>query len=362
MKLVSPLLKRVVYPCLSQAGFLQRPSTGRALSVVTYHGVRPASYRSLDPELDGCLVPAGAFRRQLRFFKTNYNVIHPVQFHNWLNGSVELPARALLLTCDDGLLNNLTDMLPVLTQEELSCLFFVGGQSLWPGRETLWHEQLYLMMLLSGDSAAIAQLTSLVGPQLGNNISRRSLWWSLVRSWSRFSAERRSEFLEVTRIRLALPDTWIADFFADSANQRRFGLLTQSELLALAAAGMEIGSHATSHPILSQMPNDIAADEITSSRLDLKRTLQKEVWAFAYPFGDPGSVGLREVELAERAGYRCAFLNCETSPTDSRFALPRLHITADISLAEIAAHLSGFHESIRRFARLERASSVGGRV
>ena len=36
----------------------------------------------------------------------------------------------MLLTCDDGLQNTLTDMLPVLQELGLSCLFFVTGASL----------------------------------------------------------------------------------------------------------------------------------------------------------------------------------------------------------------------------------------
>src|SRR5262245_25721071 len=106
MKFVSPLLKRVVYPCLSTAGLLQRQSERKHLNVITYHGVAPESYKSLDPHLDGSLVSAESLRRQLRFFKSRYQVIHPEQLLGSLDGTEELPTGALLLTCDDGLLNN----------------------------------------------------------------------------------------------------------------------------------------------------------------------------------------------------------------------------------------------------------------
>jgi len=34
-----------------------------------------------------------------------------------------------------------------------------------------------------------------------------------------------------------------------------------------------------------------------------------------------------------------------------KFALPRVHITADVSLAELEAHISGFHRSLRELFR-----------
>ena len=41
----------------------------------------------------------------------------------------------------------------------------------------------------------------------------------------------------------------------------------------------------------------------------LEQSLGRQVWAIAYPFGDPGSVGAREFKLAEEAGYDCGFVN-----------------------------------------------------
>ena len=53
MRLVSPVLKRMVYPILSRSGYLHRYAERGQLSVVTYHGVLPAGYKVMDPQLDG---------------------------------------------------------------------------------------------------------------------------------------------------------------------------------------------------------------------------------------------------------------------------------------------------------------------
>src|SRR4030081_334434 len=124
MRVVSPLLKRVVYPTLSKSGIL-RVTAGKGVAVLTYHGVRPSGYESLDAGLDGNLVTAENFRRQLRLLKARYNVIAPEDLLAWCEKKFEFPPRAVLLTCDDGLVNQVTGMLPVLQEEGLRCLFFV---------------------------------------------------------------------------------------------------------------------------------------------------------------------------------------------------------------------------------------------
>src|SRR6267378_5661845 len=146
MRIVSPLLKGALYPLLAKAGAFRR-SSAKGLAVVTYHGIRPAGYEPVDPVLDGNLIRADMFRRQLQLLKAHYSLISPEEMLRWRAGGAELPPRAVLLTCDDGLLNNLTEMLPILEEEKLRCLFFVTGASAGEERGTLWYEELFLIFL-----------------------------------------------------------------------------------------------------------------------------------------------------------------------------------------------------------------------
>ena len=72
-------------------------------------------------------------------------------------------------------------------------------------------------------------------------------------------------------------------------------------------------------------------------------------WAFAYPFGTPECVSSRELMLAESAGYRCAFVNVGGGVPElpDWFAIPRVHILADMKLGDFEAHVSGFHWHLR---------------
>jgi len=84
---------------------------------------------------------------------------------------------------------------------------------------------------------------------------------------------------------------------------------------------------------------------------DLEASLGVPVWSLAYPFGGTDSVSLRELQMAERAGYDCAFVNFGGGfgPRTSRFGIPRLHVTLEMNLAEFEGHLCGLHECLRRY-------------
>jgi peptidoglycan/xylan/chitin deacetylase (PgdA/CDA1 family) len=349
MKLVSPFLKKVVYPSLSGAGVFRRTGA-RGLAVVTYHGVIPRGYEPLDTALDGNLVRVETLQHQLRLLKSNYNLISPEDMLAWREGCRELPPRAVLLTCDDGLLNHLTDMLPILQEEAVRCLFFLTGASAAEQRSTLWYEELFLLFLQARDgNFEIACDGMVLSGELRSREQRRALWWDSVKRLSQITTDTRSRFLTALRAKLGLESLRAIDD-SDSAQCRRFGLLTGAESRQLVAAGMTIGAHTLTHPILSQAPPDLAQAEIFESRARLEVSLHGRVWAFAYPFGDAQSVTPQVVEMAKEAGYTAAFLNfggglgADLPP----HALPRIHVTADMSLAEFEAHVSGFYTLLQR--------------
>ncbi|HVO59519.1 MAG TPA: polysaccharide deacetylase family protein [Terriglobales bacterium] len=348
MRIVSPLLKRVVYPSLGKAGYFRRHS-GSFLTVVTYHGVLPEDYPPGDQFLDSSLVSAENFRAQLRLLKSHYEVISCDEFRRSLRDNENLPQRAVLLTCDDGLVNNLTDMLPALREEGLDCLFFVTGASNSEIPAMLWYVELYLILTLATRSPVgfTCHGIELAGV-LGDCYSRRSVWLESVKKLSTLNAEARRGWLDEASQAWGLRGDWKLPYLHHPLRRTRFALLTKSEVKHLCDAGMTIGAHSVSHPVLSEQTAESAYAEIVDSRNELLQ-MGDSVWAFAYPFGDDKSVGARELQLAKKAGFECAFVNTEGILSESsRYALPRFHVSGDIGLQEFEAHITGFHSELRR--------------
>ena len=343
MRLVSPLLKHVVYPALHHIGWLDHIMPPGGYAVVNYHGVVPSDHSVAETFIDGNLVQPEMFRRQLQFLKTHYNVIRPEDFRVWIEQGKQLPPRAVLVTCDDGLVNTLTDMLPVLQSESVPCLFFVTGASCSDEPGMLWYEELYHLMCTKPLIGSGLELPLEEGAESTLSDSFQARWWSTVRRASQLNAKARADWMGLVR-GLAQADD------SKPRSERRWRLLSIRELTQLAEAGMSIGAHTTSHPILSLCSEEEVRREIEESKNGLEKALGRPIWAFAYPFGNPSTMGEREVRLAREAGFACAFLNVEHWSADpsNPFALPRTHVNRDTALPEFAAHLSGIHARLQR--------------
>lgn len=350
MRFVSPILKSVVYPCLAGAGYFRSlPRSGFA--AITYHGVVPSDYQRIDPGLDGSLVAADTFRRQLRRLKSNYHVICPEELFFFCRNEYKLPPRAVLLTCDDGLRNNLTEMLPLLQEEGLRCLFFVTGASAGETPSMLWYQELLLLLLAVPAGRFQLPAGDLeIGGYLGTRESRRSVWWSMVKRLSRIDAQGRERFLSSAHSFFALPRS--REYYEKIYPQvgRYFSLLTSAELKQLVAAGMSIGAHTLTHPILSEQPAELARTEIVESRSVLESVTGQKVWAFAYPVGDSPSVPASVIAMVKDAGFTAAFTNVGGGLGTALpiHAIPRVHVNADTNLGEFEAHVSGFYAQMHR--------------
>ena len=103
-------------------------------------------------------------------------------------------------------------------------------------------------------------------------------------------------------------------------------MMRSEQVLALRNAGMQIGAHTCSHPILERVSDGHALSEITNSKTSLEALLGEQVSLFAYPNGRPDTdYSAKHVAMVRQAGYIAAF---STAPgvamqTSDIYQLPR---------------------------------------
>ena len=184
----------------------------------------------------------------------------------------------------------------------------------------------------------------------------RGYWWGLVQELSAVSREQRAVTVAALRSQWKLGDDWCMYRQGDTAAERRYRLLNRLELQELASQGMSIGAHTMSHPLLARASQNEAEGEIMQCRTQLESCVNQHVWALAYPFGNDGSAGEREMRIARDAGYSCAFMNCgggRLAKASPRFALTRAHVSAEMGIPELEANLSGFHQRLQNWVRAD---------
>lgn len=273
---------------------LLSPSGTRArLTVLIFHRV----LREPDP-LFPDEVDAARFDALLGWVKAWFNVL-PLdtairQLHE---GS--LPARAAALSFDDGYADNHDVALPLLKKHGLPCSFFIATGFLDGGR--MWNDTLTESLRLSPLPALdLRGLTDVRGEDLGlqplgDTAGRRAAFDRLIHRVKYLLPEPRLACVQAIALRaeVALPDDL---------------MMTGDQVRGLRRAGMQIGAHTVSHPILATLSPTQAADEISRSRDVLQTLLGERVGLFAYPNGKPGTDYLPDVHpaLVRELGFDAA--------------------------------------------------------
>lgn len=103
-----------------------------------------------------------------------------------------------------------------------------------------------------------------------------------------------------------------------------YRLLTWDQIEAMAAQGIEFGSHTCTHPELTAVSPAQCAEEVARSRRDLEQRLGAEVVSFCYPRGKLNADVMRQVA---QAGYRGAVVTPKRVDLPlSRYTLRRVGV------------------------------------
>lgn len=206
-----------------------------------------------------------------------------------------LPERALSITFDDGYADNHDVAMPILQSHGLSATFFIARGFLDGGR--MWNDTVVEsvrgcqkeVLDLSGLDLGCDAEMPLTAPQ-----ERRQLAVRLLNAIKYLEPERRLATVSTIaeRSAAALPGNL---------------MMSSGQLRAMADAGMQIGAHTMTHPILSRLSDAEARREISNSKSQLEELLGRSVSLFAYPNGKPTvDYTSRDVQLVREAGFKAA--------------------------------------------------------
>ena len=103
-------------------------------------------------------------------------------------------------------------------------------------------------------------------------------------------------------------------------------LMDENEVKQWINGGMEIGSHTQNHVRLAEIDIELAAQEITKSKLDLEKQFNCSIEHFCYPYG---SYNDEIITIVKKTGYTTATtVNRGRAKSDNNLlTLPRVPIT-----------------------------------
>lgn len=255
-------------------GLLSPAGPNARLNVFIFHRVLARPDPLFPDEID-----AARFDELLGWITGWFNVLPLDEAAQRLQDG-SLPARAAALTFDDGYADNHDVALPLLRKHGLPCSFFIATGFLDGGR--MWNDTLIEAVRLS--SLATLDLRGLVDGR-GEDLGQHALGDDATRRAALGPLIERVKYLQ-PQARLACVESIAARAEVAPPNDL---MMSSAQVRALRAAGMQIGAHTVSHPILATLDAKLAADEIGRSRDVLQALLGEKVGLFAYPNGKPGT-------------------------------------------------------------------------
>jgi peptidoglycan/xylan/chitin deacetylase (PgdA/CDA1 family) len=265
------------------------PAGERArLSVLVFHRVHAAADALFPQEPD-----AVQFDAVCGWLKAWFEVMPLDEAARRLRDG-SLPARALSITFDDGYADNHAVALPILRRHGLTATFFIATG------------------FLDGGCMFNDRVVEAVRATRQVSIDPRPAGIEVEPLLLRTLAERRAAIPRLLQALKYLPHGQrpeAVERLARMLQAQRPGRLMMSsqQVRSLHDAGMQIGAHTVTHPILSGLDPGSAAQEIDDSRRALQALTGSPVTTFAYPNGQPGiDYSPESVDLVRRLGFTAA--------------------------------------------------------
>lgn len=284
---------------------MMAPFLARRLTVLVYHRV----LREHDPLRPG-EPTTEAFEARMRWLAEAFAVL-PLADAVQALAAGRLPRRAACITFDDGYADNHEIALPILRRLGLPATFFVASGYLDGGC-------MFNDLVIESLREAPPPVLDLVDLGLGRH--------ALVSDAQRRDAAGR--ILE--RLKYVEPERRdaLAREIAERCMAPRPGelMMSAAQVRALHEAGMSIGAHTVSHPVLAEIPLHTAREEIAQGRSRLEAITGAPVRLFAYPNGKPvRDYGPEHVALVRELGFAAAVSTAwgAARAGDDPFQIPR---------------------------------------
>jgi peptidoglycan/xylan/chitin deacetylase (PgdA/CDA1 family) len=273
---------------------IERLPAASQLIVVNYHRIGGRNETDFDPGVFSADVDA--LDAQISALKRRYAIVDEAEALDIVGGARPRRGKAILLTFDDGYIDNLTLAAPVLRSNGIKALFFLVTDFLAnPNQIPRWDRIAWLVRRCNGRRLVLSKPERL-SVLVRDEDLMATIREVLRRYWSAAQKDASTLLAELE----ACASTGLMQ------NDERL-LMNWDDACQLRDLGMDLGLHTHTHAMLSQLSVEDQTKELeTCSRL-MKERLGLRARSLAYPFGTPQSFSLETKRLAKEVAYEAAF-------------------------------------------------------
>jgi peptidoglycan/xylan/chitin deacetylase (PgdA/CDA1 family) len=264
------------------------------LLVLNYHRIGDKNAAPYDPGIFSCT--AEEFDWQISYLKRHFRMATLDGVTGLISGGRPLAEPTVLITFDDGYLDNYQVAFPVLRRHGVQGVFFLPTSFTGTSRIPWWDEVAYIVK-----QGRKRQFCLEYPRQQNFDIEKEGVERSIMRILRLYKEpEMREHGRFVEQLERACDSSR-----PGPGAQRCF--LNWNEAREMQQGGMAFGSHTHSHEILSKLDAEEQLAELTTSRQIMEAELGRKIDTLAYPVGGRDTFSETTLNALRQAQYRAAF-------------------------------------------------------
>jgi peptidoglycan/xylan/chitin deacetylase (PgdA/CDA1 family) len=316
----------------------EKKARSKKVRILNYHRILDIEGNQFPYYEKNVSCSPSVFEMQMRYVKTNFNVISLSEYVNARQEGTAIPISSVIITFDDGYADFYDNAYPILKRHNIPATLFVTTGFVGKGKLYWWDE---ISFYIKQSGKKMVELPG-GGP-----------FWLRTTEEKRRASEKISDELTTKdeQTRRGLIDQLADELDAGTvASKDDCHYVTWEMLTEMESSNVEIGGHSNSHPNLRKLSDDDLLTELTTCRERIEEALKQQITLFAYPYGHEKHVDERVKTAVREAGFTCG---CTTiygsvSMTDDPYMLKRIPIFYYNSLSAMKAKVSGIFDYLYR--------------
>jgi peptidoglycan/xylan/chitin deacetylase (PgdA/CDA1 family) len=273
--------------------FLELMPKRRQLIIMSYHRIGDAARTDYDSGVFSAT--AEEFDNQISYFKRHFHLVNLEEARGIVDGSAP-PGASVLITFDDGYLDNYTVAFPILRSHGAQATFFLPTAFINTRKLPWWDT---IAFILKRSRKRVIELRYPVATTF--DLEREGLAQvtaAILQLYKKPSMQEKERFISEL-------ENSCESARPHEASGRRF--LNWDEARVMQRSGMAFGSHTHTHEILSKLSPAQQAQELRQSREILESQLHQPIDTLAFPVGKRDTFSQETFRVLKSTGYRAAF-------------------------------------------------------
>jgi peptidoglycan/xylan/chitin deacetylase (PgdA/CDA1 family) len=291
-------------------------------SILTFH--RVVERKTILPGIE---INFKDFKNIIEYLReSDFDIISIDELNNILRQGVIPKRKKIVLTFDDGYIDNYNVVYPFLSEQQIPFTIYVCNGLINKAIYIWW----YLILSLYESENKVIIIDN---RKVKLEPSNRSIIFKFLKS-------QNEDSLKFLLSNLGIDIKKSNKLFKEEI------AMTWAQISKMAESEyVTIGAHTINHYSLKYLSDESSFDEMLLSKNEIEKHIKRKVSHFAYPFGSDNEVSERELVFAKEIGFETAVTTRESNLNDYKVinfhSLSRIPINGNSTLDEFKLRING---------------------